>query len=189
MQNYLFLSYCHKPPHVLSFVRKKVRENTFRAFTGKLDKPIESKIHWKQREFRRLDSAHVTESWAGSKEGICCRLSNYEEERSTWRCATIYRGKGLHGNDHTRSWKYEFARQDYETRSVCQSTITCSYCVFTLFAFILFAIDVPVSFKSGTTTKPAENSSRVCDAIYCLQGALALWPLFCQTFWSTLQSF
>lgn len=26
-------------------------------------------------------------------------------------------------------------------------------------------------------------------AIYCLQGAPAPWPLFCQTFWSTLQSF
>lgn len=38
---------------------------------------------------------------------------------------------------------------------------------------LLLAIDVPVSFKSGTATEWAENSSQVCDAIYCLRGALA----------------
>lgn len=42
MQNYLFLSYSHDSP--VQFPEKKVCENTFQAFTGKLDKPIESKF-------------------------------------------------------------------------------------------------------------------------------------------------
>lgn len=42
MQNYSFLSHSRDSP--VWFHERKVCKNTFQAFTGKLDKPIESKF-------------------------------------------------------------------------------------------------------------------------------------------------
>lgn len=63
IQNSWFLSHSHYSP---MFPEKKVGKNTFRAFTGKLEKPIDLRCRGGGRQFRRLDDTLVitARAWA-----------------------------------------------------------------------------------------------------------------------------
>lgn len=146
------------------FDLKEVLRNTFSAFTGKLDKPIESK-------FRGEVEWHLaTESREACKVGICRKPSNYQRDRITWQ-SLIHKARqaSLHYKKQKKegeAWSiFFFASPDisgFSSLSICNKTTyskqvaiansnSFRQSVFTLFAVTaLSAVDVIMTLRWDT---------------------------------------
>lgn len=155
-----------------SFPEKKVCKNTFQAFTGKLDKPIESKSkggNGSLEGWMLLTSLNHEQS---ARYGYAISLQIINEREvpgNTWEF-TEKKKTRFYWKIHKRGSWLEFVRQD-------DGPIYSAY-VFTekynYFQEVYIYLDLSLLFQpllspclSGETHRNKQNSSQVCSTIVC----------------------
>lgn len=134
IQNSSFLFHSHYSPR---FPEKKVGKNTFRAFTGKLEKPINLRCRGGDASLGGWMILTSLENEQSASYGYAISLQIIFLERRTRRCIENYREKSgfVSVVDKSASWVVLSVRHDEKgwlpSPSVC--TKTCRKFVFTLF--------------------------------------------------------
>ena len=114
MQNYSFLSRSHDSP---VFPEKKVYKNTFQAFTGKLDKPIESKFRGGNGSLEGWMVLTSLNHELSARYGYAVSLQIINgRERSLEMLKNLQRKTRSYWEKHKRSPWLCFVRRDNEKR-------------------------------------------------------------------------